>query len=77
MAMTAKESAVMALRDRGQVATAIARRLGVDQASVRRIIAIYGNDAMAEYRARQAAQARGSAELLEAIERAQAMRGVG
>ena len=72
-AMTARETAVMELRDRGVVVPTIARRLGMNEASVSRIVAIYGSDATLEYRTRQADQERASLELLRRIE---ALRGI-
>lgn len=73
-AMTALESSVMELRDRGLGMPLIARKLRINEASVNRIVSIYGSDATREYRARQTNQARASLELLRRIE---ALRGTG
>lgn len=72
-AMSPLETAVMELRDRGIGAPRIALRLGVKVSSVNRIISIYGSDALAELREREAMMARGSLELLRRIE---ALRGI-
>lgn len=73
-AMTQREMAVMELRDRGMPVKTIARRLRTNEASVSRIVAIYGSDATHEYRNRQTSQEAASLELLRRI---QALRGIG
>lgn len=72
-AMTTREAAVMELRDKGLVVPVIARRLDMNEASVSRIVAIYGSDATLEFRNRQVSQERSSLELLRRI---QAARGI-